>query len=214
MNQKSTSPDRETHLLLDRINQLRQDLKKIDPWRLAEKTNSRYLPDEPDAGHFELDFWGMEVHVSYPEFRMVEFASQQEPHMVNQALLLYYFHTADGTPPDFRWIAFTDLPDGMFYTQAFHGYTGIELGRFFRNDRSAFEKAARKAGGNRVVFGEVSFKFDILPNASLLVVFWEGDEDFPSSFQVLFDASISHYLPTDACAIAGSMLTKKLIASR
>jgi hypothetical protein len=29
----------------------------------------------------------------------------------------------------------------------------------------------------------------------------------------LFDASASHYLPTDACAIAGSMLTRQLIKS-
>jgi hypothetical protein len=48
---------------------------------------------------------------------------------------------------------------------------------------------------------------------SLLVVFWAGDDELPPAYQVLFDASASHHLPTDACAIAGSMLVRQLIAA-
>jgi hypothetical protein len=44
------------------------------------------------------------------------------------------------------------------------------------------------------------------------VVTWEGDEDFPSTYQILFDAAVSHHLPTDACAILGSILTHRLTA--
>jgi len=48
----------------------------------------------------------------------------------------------------------------------------------------------------------------------LLAVYWQGDEDFPSTCQVLFDASASHYLPTDAYAILGSTLTRRLIKTK
>jgi hypothetical protein len=41
-------------------------------------------------------------------------------------------------------------------------------------------------------------------------VYWQGDEDFDASCQVLFDASARHYLPTDAYAILGSTLTRML----
>jgi hypothetical protein len=43
------------------------------------------------------------------------------------------------------------------------------------------------------------------------IVCWLGDEDFPTSFRFLFDDSIRHHLPTDACAILGNMLTRKLL---
>ncbi|MFN2105113.1 MAG: DUF3786 domain-containing protein [Candidatus Promineifilaceae bacterium] len=44
----------------------------------------------------------------------------------------------------------------------------------------------------------------------MAAVCWLGDEDFPTSYRILFDRSIEHHLPTDACAILGSMLTTRL----
>jgi len=68
------------------------------------------------------------------------------------------------------------------------------------------ERAALKQGGKSYPLGDASFSFQFLPRMSLLAVFWAGDDELPASYQVLFDASASHQLPTDACAIAGSML--------
>jgi hypothetical protein len=130
------------------------------------------------------------------------------------ALLLYYFHTADGTPLSGRWISFSDLPDGRFYNQAFQGYTGRELSRAFGLDPEGFQRAAMRAGGTPQDFGDLAFKFPILPYVAFLAVLWRGDEDFPSSCQILFDASAPHSLPTDACAVAGSLLTRRLLAAR
>jgi hypothetical protein len=44
-----------------------------------------------------------------------------------------------------------------------------------------------------------------------MVAYWLGDEDFPSTCQILFDAAAGHYLPSDAYAILGSTLTRRLI---
>ena len=83
----------------------------------------------------------------------------------------------------------------------------------------AFEQAASrldsvsKPSGSQVP-GDAALEFQILPKVSILVVFWLGDEDFPSTFQILFDAATSHFLPTDVCAIVGSMLTRKLIKAK
>jgi hypothetical protein len=46
-----------------------------------------------------------------------------------------------------------------------------------------------------------------------MVVYWLGDEDFPPSARVLFDASAGQHLPTDAFALLGSTLTHRLIAT-
>ena len=79
---------------------------------------------------------------------------------------------------------------------------------------ASFEFAAHNLAGVRQFgLGDLAYTFQALPRVSLLLVFWKGDEDFPASFQVLFDASASHYLPTDAYAILGSTLTRRLIKS-
>ena len=151
--------------------------------------------------------------VTFPNLIAFDSISMNELNSALQALVIYYLHTTDGTPISERFIAFSELPDGKFYAQAFQGYTGDELLRHFGNDRQRFETAAQNVGGKHFPLGDASFTFQLLPRVALLVVFWRGDDDFPSSYQVLFDASISHHLPTDVCAVAGSMLTRRLIES-
>jgi hypothetical protein len=130
-----------------------------------------------------------------------------------QALLAYYFSTADGTPPAGRWVAFSELPDGHFYTQAFQGYTGHELAKTFGNRIDYFAAVATSLGGRRENLGDAAYAFRVLPRVELLAVCWQGDEEFPPSFRILFDAAVSHYFSTDTCAIAGSILTRRLISA-
>jgi hypothetical protein len=59
--------------------------------------------------------------------------------------------------------------------------------------------------------GDAAYEFYVLPLVSVLLVTWQGDEDFNATYQILFDAAVSHHIPTDACAIIGSNLTHHLI---
>jgi hypothetical protein len=151
--------------------------------------------------------------VAYPE------GEDQPLSAFDQALLLYYLTTADGALLTGEWIAFSDLPDGRFYNQAFQGYTGHELVKVFGSDHMAFERAAASLDGRPYPQGDAAFLFHALPNITLLVIFWQGETDedspqFPASYQILFDANASHYLPTDAYAILGSALTRRLISQK
>ena len=106
-----------------------------------------------------------------------------------------------------------ELPDGRMYNQAFQGYSGDELIKAFDLNVDAFKAACEKVGGVATPLGDAAYIFHALPRLSMAVNYWCGDEDFPSSCKILFDSSASHYLPTDVCAILGSMLTRKLIKS-
>ena len=102
----------------------------------------------------------------------------------------------------------------LSYNTAFQGYTGNELVRSLRSSYESFVRAAENLGGLRQAFGDVSYSFRALPHVALMAVFWRGDEDFPASIQILFDANASHHLTTDVCAILGSMLTRQLIKAQ
>ncbi|MEW6402406.1 MAG: DUF3786 domain-containing protein, partial [Chloroflexota bacterium] len=130
-----------------------------------------------------------------------------------QALFLYYLLTSDGAPLTGRWVSFADLPDGRMYNAAFQGYTGDELAKAFGLELEGFKVACEKAGGEFAATGDAAYRFQALPRVELLAVYHLGDEDFPSSCKILFDASATHYLPIDGCAIVGSMLTKKIMVS-
>jgi len=202
--------------LAPRMDELRQRLQGIEPVVLAEHTASNL-----EGNHFRLHLWGKPVCLTLPGFNAIDAVTHQALRPDQELLLLYYFSTAAGnvaagTAETGQWISFADLPGGRFYNQAFQGYTGHELVKAFGSDQAGFERAAASLDGRSYPLGDAAFIFHALPRLALLVIFWQGEDsqdtvDFPPAFQLLFDSSASHYLPTDACAILGSTLTRRLI---
>jgi hypothetical protein len=194
--------------------ELIQRLSHRNPQQLGEYTSSTFEPDQTGGGRFLLKLWETDICLTYPDFVPSQLETGQLLTDMDRVLLLYYFDTADGAPAAGKWISFSELPDGKFYNQAFQGYTGRQLSLAYQNDQDLFNQSAKRLNGHRFSLADSSYKFEVLPRVSLLVVFWLGDEDFPSSFQILFDASASHYLPTDAYAILGSTITGRLINAK
>jgi hypothetical protein len=196
-----------------RIEELRSSILQMDPTLLAEKTGTSFIQKPKNDGNFEFSFWNKHVSLSFPELIACDLKKNSELNAMEQATILYYFNTADGISLSDQWISFSELPDGKFYNQAFQGYTGQLLACTFQNDKDGFEQSAENLSGRHYPLGSTSYIFQILPRISLLVVQWLGDEDFPASFQILFNGSAKHYMVTDGYAILGSILTHQLIKS-
>jgi hypothetical protein len=204
-----------------RLGELRREVQQIDPELLARNTASKLQRWADETIEFHLEMWERPVRLTYPALEAFTLESgvpgNREPEdpaalpLIDQAMLLYYFSSADGLPLSGRWISFAELPDGRFYNQAFQGYTGLALRGHFGDQGERFSAAAQHLDGIPYPLGSAAFAFQALPRAPLMAIFWEGDEDFPPSYQVLFDGAANHYLPTDAYAILGSTLTRRLI---
>ena len=193
-----------------RVDELRSTLRYLDPELIAARSAVSYLALGPGRGELHVSLWGTTYVFSFPELH--GYNNKDEPLSdFQQAMFLYYLLTADGTPLTGKWVSFADLPDGRMYNAAFQGYSGDEVVNRFGFDLEGFKCACLKAGGETVDIGSASFVFQALPRVPLMLTYWLGDEDFPSSCKVLFDESASHYLPIDACAILGSMLTGRVI---
>lgn len=195
--------------LAERADELRSTLRIQDPSLVAARSGSSWLTLGPGCGELHIPFWEGASIFSFPALHGYDNHDDPLPDF-HQALLLYYLVTADGAPLTGRWVSFADLPDGRTYNAAFQGYTGDAIVKRFGFDLEGFKSACSKAGGEPVEVGSASFVFQALPRVPLMLTYWLGDEDFHSSCRVLFDESASHYLPIDACAILGSMLTKKI----
>lgn len=209
-----------TSQLPQRVSALQEQLstliQAVGADTLAERTGCEVHSESENQVIYNLRLWRRPIKIIYPGWTIIDAQTGQDLPVANQALLLYYFITADGHQPESHWISFADLPDGRFYNQAFHGYTGVELARAYKNDLDAFSQAARQSGGELLpstpeIPGDMAFIFQALPRVAVMAAYWQGDEDFPASAQLLFERSVMHYLPTDVCAILGSSLTGKLI---
>lgn len=201
------------NLLAQRVQALRDQLAILNPQQIAINTAANYFANEVGKAHFRFPYWQEEILLEVPTYLAISANDQKELEIAHQALILYYFITARPIPLTEKWVSFAELPDGRFYNQAFQGYTGNVLRRHFENQLERLGLAIQKLKGIAVPFADQAFLFWVFPRVPLLLVYWQGDEDFPPNYQILFDACVASYLTTDACAIAGSMLTRKLIAA-
>lgn len=192
--------------LAGRIDQLRTGLAVRDENVLARNCGAQLID-----GCLHMNVWETAVFVDLNNFIAYEVKTGNLLDPLLQTVIAYYLSLADGTLPACHWISFTGLESGNFYTKAFQGYSGKILADVFGNNVVRFAKTAVSRGGHLDPFSALAFRFQVLPYVPLLAVCWPGDEDFPSSYKILFDAHVNHYLPTDGCAILGNMLTRRLL---
>ncbi|MGD2177727.1 MAG: DUF3786 domain-containing protein [Anaerolineae bacterium] len=185
------------------VEQSKEILQRRRPGKLV-----MYSGCQQDAdGSFRLAFFWHEYLVSAEDFTVRRAKDGQEPSSFIQSLILTYLATASGTTPSSHWIGFRDLPDGMFYAQAFRGYTGIRLVRQLEGGIEAFHRAAEALDGEPIEqVGDAGYAFAALPRLQIAVVYWRGDAEFPSQARVLFEDTAANYMPTDGLAILGSHL--------
>ncbi len=191
---------------------LRQGLRQQPASEIAALAGGHWTERE-SGGWLELEFWGQPVRLDFPELIARRPDGAPLPLPV-QALLVYYLATSDGTRASGNWVSFADLPGGRTYAQAFQGYSGSVLARAFGEDLDALRQACLSAGGKPLEFGDAAYTFLALPHLPLLVTYWQGEEDLPSDSKVLFDATATHHLPVDVCAILGSMLVSRILKAR
>ena len=97
-----------------------------------------------------------------------------------QIVLLHHLLTADGTPPADRWLAFRELPDGLFYAQAFAGHAKGLLAEKLGANLAGFRRAAESLGGTPLDLANAAYRFQAFPRLAVAALLWEGDEDFPA----------------------------------
>ena len=201
-------------LLGERLEQLRSQLQIQEPELLSQRTGTTYHLQDQGDGEFQFKIWDRQIILKFPQLVAFDAQSNSDISGSSLAMILYYLATCDGTQPTGNWISFSELPDGRFYNQAFQGYTGGKLSQLFGNNFDLFCEAAERTNGERVYqLGDAAYQFYVLPKVSLLLITWRGDEEFNATYQVLFDETSSHHLPTDASAIIGSILTGRVIGA-
>jgi hypothetical protein len=194
-----------------RSDELREDLFQRDVNQLTELTGTT-LRSEDGESFFDFLYWGKPVLLSSRDFLARDPESQHPLPPIHQTMIMYYFHSSKGSPDTGNWISFSELADGQFYNSAFQGYTARKLAQYFQTDYDKFEARNEAQCGVKVDFGDGAYRYQILPQIAILIVYWKGDEEFPPSYKILFEDIADYHLPTDGCAILGSMLVGKLMA--
>ena len=195
-------PNRRFQIALDKA---RADWAAADPARCAALAGGTLTP----AGVI-VPYFGRPHRLTHPGGEAFVQATGNPAHVTVAIALMHYLLTADGAAPADRWLAFRELPDGLFYAQAFAGHIEGEIAQRFGADVAGFRQALQALGGQPLDLADASYRLQALPRLAVAVLLWAGDDEFTAQARVLFDASAGHYLPTEDLSGLGDWLAHKL----
>jgi hypothetical protein len=193
--------------MLRQMDELRQVVQSFEPAALAARCGAVYA-----GSSLSLRYWLQTVEVAWPGLTMTAQPDNHPLSVFDSAVILYYLRHADGVPIADRWLSFRELPGGGFYHQAFQGYSGDLLARTYASQPDNLHLAARKLDGWPLSgLPGIAYAFLPLPCIRLAAILYPGDEEFPTTARILFDAAASHYTTIDGLALLGAGLASRLI---
>jgi hypothetical protein len=85
-----------------------------------------------------------------------------------------------------------------------------DAGKPFSGQTQALARACEALGGKRLERGDVAYALALFPFLPVSLRFWDGDEEFPASLQLLVDRNILDYMHYETLMFALSHMLERL----
>lgn len=181
---------------------IRAKFKECSPENLAVKSGTYF-----DTGkrEFHVRLLGKKYRVEYPSGNVYVENYAEENQFVIKTLILRYLVHAQGVPPVGKEISYKDISGGQVYYPNFYGRCIQRLARMFGRDFPAFVKVMAALNGIKTGYGDISYRFQFLNNINITFILWKGDDEFPPSANILFDANVPYYFDAEDLAVVGDI---------
>lgn len=182
-------------------------LKKSNISQRCERAGVCY---DPEAKVISVDYLNRCCLIEMPEGHFRWQLDSEEVPLRDRILMLHYLDRASGRNLSDRLISFAEVPAGQHYLPAFRKRSVDIVLRAFGDRPETLVDAASQLGGRKAEYGDVSATIYVLPRVPITLVLWRGDDELQSSANILFDATVSEYLPTEDIAVLAGVVAVKL----
>lgn len=189
----------------------------------ADELAGRDLSDSAARMGLGWDGSGLEIPVLGRPFRVsahgVEAAGGEgdEPDFMVKIIASCYVLQAGAGELSGVWTSYRELPGGAFFNSFLEANVETRLAQVFDRALPALDSCAHALGGEPhegLGTGDRCYRFPALPSVPVLLIFWDGDEEFPASARILFDESASAFLDMECLAALGYMVALRLIEEK
>ncbi len=139
-----------------------------------------------------------------------------EPPTPYVRILLYNYLVRGGGPmPTGRWVPIERLPGALSKGPELQAVCEARVAAACQETGlEALAEACRRAGGTQIEAGnaDLACRFMGLPKVPLLLLIWEGDQDFPPRAKLLMDETVADHLDADSLLVLAELMTDKILA--
>ena len=168
----------------------RERLLKVDHYKIAEK-----LLLDIDEENIYIPYF----HKKYAWIRttgQIIPCEEEAPLEMSDRLLmmhhLYYYQ--DTAMPSTDKVPFREIRQAACFEGAYQKLALRPIVETFSGHPEKFKERAKVLGGRLEKYGDVSVTFQAFPTIEITVIFWDGDEEFPASANMLFDRNITQWI--------------------
>lgn len=125
------------------------------------------------------------------------------------AMFIYHLFRYSSPHPKaaFEYVPFRDVPGTAVFDAAFKKSSTDPFAKHFSGRLDAFCKACESLNGTKLPYGDAGYSLPVWKDLYLRIIFWDGDEEFPASVNVLFDRNITEFThPETVVTIGGDGL--------
>ena len=123
-----------------------------------------------------------------------------------KVVLMHYLQNAYGKLEG-NLVSYRELEGGNLYYSVFQGRAIMPLVKTFGDVPEKLIEKSAKFQGKQVKRGDVSIDFLFFPYLLVNITIWKGDDEVPSSANVLFDGAVIKTLPAeDVAHMAGDLV--------
>jgi len=146
---------------------------------------------------------------------IVDTAGNRPEYMACVVIAKYILLCPDQSYHEREWVSFKDFKRTSHFTNVnfFTSDTERAIVKQFSGRLDELSKACEELGGihhEMETSYDLSMQFSALPRISLLLLFNDGDEEFPAQCNVLFQKHAEFYLDPESLIMASAFLARNL----
>ena len=183
--------------------QSRKRLQALEPDKIAVRSLCKF---DESGNCFKFTSFGENIEISYPDGKVKSSDRETELPRDWSLILLNYLSSSMDLPLENQTVSYRELPLGNVFYPNIRTHVLQVLGDFYTNcNKRKLLEVLVKSG-----FTPVKSKADLAvdgtfaPRIPVMIRFWEGEEEIPSSCQILFDRTVARQMHIeDIAALCG-----------
>ncbi len=179
--------------LIDRI--YFQELSERDPKDVCRRAKCEY--DYLNECYI-LSVWGDEYGI-FPNLLKINCMGNytQSLHDYFHLFMIHYLLNSKEIQISNEWISEKDIPGGTTFFRGPHEIPTNLISLRFSNDINEFKERCEQLDGIPLNMADATYSFKITPRIPVAVLYWRGDDDFPTESKILYDRTITEHLASD-----------------
>jgi hypothetical protein len=191
----------------------REQLSNIDNIeQQCHKSGAQYKLTGPKRT-ITIEYLNKSYEISLPDIEISLTESEEAIPLRDKILILHYISQARGNPLTNKVISYKELPEGTNYFPTFHKRAIKPILNHFGKEPGILVDVAEKLGGYKADYGDIAVTINAFPRVPITFVLWKGDHDLPPEGNILFDSTISDYLPIEDINVLCEVIAWRLVKS-